>query len=167
MFTEEITILQTLANGVNYFTGEKCDNNCILNDPSIIRALFNICEKLKEITADKIKKVNFKFDPLILEKYEFENKNLSLTDIIRKISALTPNMKKIKYSEIFEILNQKGLLIKEPDSNGSLRTKATELAQQYGIINQKKFSTYGKHYTTVVYNNDGQKFILSILNELK
>ena len=32
MFEQEICVLKALANGVNYFTGEKCKDDSILND---------------------------------------------------------------------------------------------------------------------------------------
>ena len=55
MFEQEIQVLKALANGINYFTGEKCNNDSILNDVDIIRTLFNICDQLKNIVHKKLK----------------------------------------------------------------------------------------------------------------
>lgn len=43
----------------NYFTEEKCEDDSILNDKDIIRKLYEICDQLKNIVPDKIKKSEF------------------------------------------------------------------------------------------------------------
>lgn len=166
MFEEEISILSALANGVNYFTGEKCADDSILNDVNIIRTLFNVCEKLKKMTPDRIKKTDFRYDVSILDNFKFENRIISLTEILNKVAQLTPMMKKIKYSQAFEVLNRKGILIKKQDDTGETRTIATDFAKQFGIFNMHKESSYGKKYTTVGYDINGQKYVVSILNEI-
>lgn len=45
MFEKEIQVLKALAKGVNYFTGERCKNDSILNDPDIIRTLYEVCDR--------------------------------------------------------------------------------------------------------------------------
>ena len=167
MFEEDILILNALANGVNYFTGEKSSNDSILNDINIVRTLFNICDKLKNITPDKIKKTNFQFDISILDNFEFENRTISLTEILRKVAQLTPTMKKIKYSQVFDVLNRKGVLVKKQYDDGKSRTIATDFANQYGIVNLQKISPYGKKYTSVGYDINGQRYVLSVLNEIE
>ena len=167
MFKEDIAILTALANGVNYFTGEKCKEDSILNDVNLIRAIFNLAEKLKDITPKKVKKSEFQFDVSILDNFEYEDRFMSLSEILKKVSLITPTMKRVKYSQVFDVLNRKGLLVKTQDSSGVTRTLATENAEEYGIKNLEKTSMYGRKYSTVGYNVQGQKYILSILNEVE
>lgn len=162
MFDKEIQVLKALANGINYFTGEKSKNDSILNDAEIIRTLYEVCDQLKNIVPEKIKKSEFVCPFDIEEKFEYEEE-LSLTKIIYKISVLYPNMKKLKYSQISECLFQKGLLEKLVDKDGKNKTIATDKAKQYGIYNVQKTSIYGQTYQVVSYNKDGQKYILSLL----
>lgn len=78
MFEQEIQILKALANGINYFTEEECEDDSILNDKDIIRTLYEICDQLKNIVPDKIKKSEFICPYNIVDKFEYEEE-LSLT----------------------------------------------------------------------------------------
>ncbi len=165
MFEQEIQVLKALANGVNYFTGEKCKDDSVLNDTDIIRTLYEVCDQLKNIIPEKIRKSEFVCPFDIEEKFEYEEE-MNMTKIIDKISTLYPDMKKLKYTQISDILIQKGLLEKVVDKDGKNKTKATENANQYGIYNVQKTSMYGQTYQVVTYNKTGQKYILSILKNL-
>ncbi len=166
MFEREIDALKALANGIDYFTGEKCINDSILNDPDIIRTLYRVCEILKDVPPKKVKKADF-VCPLDLErKFDYEE-GLSLTQIIDKIASLYPNMKRLKYSQVADILIRKGLLEKVLDEDGKTKNKATSVAEKYGIINKQKVSAYGRQYEVVNYTKDGQKFVLSCLKEIR
>ena len=59
MFEQEIQVLKALAKGVNYFTGERCKNDSILNDPDIIRTLYEVCDRLTNVIPEKIRKYEF------------------------------------------------------------------------------------------------------------
>lgn len=165
MFEQEIQVLKALANGINYFTGEKCQDDSILNDPDIIRTLFGVCEQLKNIVPEKIKKSEFVCPFDIEEKFEYVDE-LSLTGIIRKISILYPEMKRLKYSQIMEYLYQDGLVERIVDKDGKSKTIATDKAEQHGICNMQKTTRYGKPYQAIIYNEDGQKYLLSILKNI-
>ena len=47
MLEKEIEVLKALANGVNYFTGEKCEDDSVLNDINVVRTLYNVCDYLQ------------------------------------------------------------------------------------------------------------------------
>lgn len=165
MFEQEIQILKALANGINYFTGEKCEDDSILNDKDIIRTLYDICDQLKNIVPDKIKKSEFICPFDIVDKFEYKDE-LSLTKILEKIANLYPNMKKLKHTQISNILTQNGLIEKSTDKDGKSRTLATASAELYGIYNVQRTSKYGQTYQAVMYNKTGQKYILSLLKQL-
>ncbi len=165
MFEQEIQVLKALAKGVNYFTGERCKSDGILNDPDIIRTLYDVCEQLKNVIPEKIRKSEFVCPYDIEEKFEYENE-MNMTNIINKISALYPDMKKLKYTQISDILIKRGLLEKIVDREGKNKTRATDQAKQYGIYNVQKSNMYGQTYQVVTYNKDGQKYILSMLKNI-
>ena len=165
MFEREIQVLKALANGVNYFTGEQCKDNCILNDAKIIRTLYEVCEHLKDFKPPKVKKGDFVCPFDIDEKFEFEDE-LNLTKIIQKISDMYPNMTKIKYAQITEPLLQQGLLKKVVGEDGKNKTVATEQAAQFGIFNMEKTTAYGQTYQVVTYNQVGQRLVLSIIKTI-
>lgn len=77
-----------------------------------------------------------------------------------------PDMKKLKYKQISDILIQQGLLQKEVDKNGKYKIEATDKANQYGIYNVQKTSIYGQTYQVVTYNKVGQKYVLSLLKNI-
>ena len=165
MFEREIQVLKALANGVNYFTGEQCKDESVLNDPNIIRTLYEVCEQLRGIAPEKMKKGDFICPFDIEEKFEYEEE-LCITKIIDKIFKMYPNMKKIKLSQIMELLVQRGLVTRVIGADGKSTTVATEQAAQFGIYNKQRTSMYGKEYHVVTYNKSGQQLVLSIIKEL-
>ena len=165
MFENEIKVLKALANGVNYFTGEKSANDSILNDVDIVRTLYQICDKLENLKPEKVQKTDFICPTDIEERFEFEDE-LNLSKIIEKIANLYPEMKKIKHTQITDMLIEQNLLERILDSNGKNRTLAKDNARDYGIYNVTKYSIYGRPYNVITYNKNGQKYILSLLKNL-
>ena len=131
----------------------------------IIRTLYEVCDQLKNIIPEKIRKTEFVCPFDIEERFDYEDE-MNLTKIIEKISMLYPDMKKLKHTQITENLIQKGLLKKLVDKDGKNRTIATDMANQYGIYNVQKVSMYGQPYQVVTYNRSGQRYILSILKNI-
>lgn len=164
MYNQEIEIIKALANGVNYFTGEKCANDSILNDPNIVRVLFRVCDILSDVKAERIKKSDFVCPSDIIEKFAYQDK-MTISQIAECIADIYPNMKKFKTKSVYDILIQRGLLQVVTDQQGRTRRVATEKAKGYGIFNEDRFSQYG-NYRVVVYNTQGQRYVLSLLKEL-
>lgn len=165
MYEKEAAIIKALAEGVNYFTGEKAEDDSVLNDVNVIRALFRVYDLFKSITPEKIKKTEFVCPPDIEEKFEYE-KALTMTGIRTKISLLYPGIKMLKNKQMMGLLIQKGLLERVVKENGYYKTVATENATQFGICNEERTSMYGRNYQVIVYNPTGQKLVLSLLKEL-
>ncbi len=165
MFEQEIQVLKALANGVNFFTGEKCENDSILNNADIIRTLYKVCDELENFVPENMKKSDFVCPFDIEEKFEYEEE-MTVTKIIDKISTLYPNMKKIKRNLISDLLVQKGILKRVECNDGKIKNIATELASQYGIYNVDRISVFGRTYQVVTYNKLGQKYVLSLLKDL-
>lgn len=165
MFEEEIQIIKALANGVNYFTGEVCETDSILNDPNVVRTLFRVCEILRGGNLGRAKTLDFVCPSDVEQKFVFENQ-LNLTQFISKIKEMYPDMKRINFNQMTELLIKNGILKKVMDKGGSQRAVATEKANEYGIHNVKRSSMYGKSYNVVLYDQDGQKYLLSLLKEM-
>lgn len=75
-------------------------------------------------------------------------------------------MKKLKFSQISELLIQKGLLKKIVNKDGKVQTIATNNGNNYGIYNTQKISMRGQPYQVVIYNQIGQKYILALLKQV-
>ena len=163
MYSQEIEVIKALANGVDYFTGEKCDNDSILNDPNIVRALFRVCNILSGVKTERIKKTDFVCPCDIEERFNYQDK-MVISQIRDHISELYPNMKKIKLPSVYEMLIDKGLMQITTDKQGKSHRIATEKAKEYGIYNEERSSQYG-NYQVVVYNKQGQRFVLSLLKD--
>ncbi len=161
MYEQEIKFLKALANGVNCFTGEKCDNGCILNDADVVRTLYKVCDVLENVVPEKLKKFDFVCPSDIEQKFEYENE-LSLSKILGKISDMYPESKKLKYKDVAGMLINKGIL-QQIQINGQTKTVASALAENYGIFNTKKQSAFGQVYEVVSYNQTGQKFVLQVI----
>ena len=161
---EKVQVLKALANGINYFTGERCAEDSILNDPQVIRSLFEICDDLLN-SREVIKKREFICPADIENTFEYSN-SMSLTQIISKIAELYPDMQKLKNNQITQLLLEKGLLEEKTNASGRVKKYATESAKQYGITNSIMTTMNGQVYPVVRYNRDGQRFILSLLKEL-
>lgn len=165
MYEKEAAVIKALAEGVNYFTGEKAEDDSILNDASVIRALFRVYDILKNITPEKIKKAEFTCPHDIEQKFEYE-KALTMTGIRTKISLLYPGIKMFKTKQLTELLVQRGLLERVPNEKGYLKAVATENAKQFGIYNEERTTMYDRTYQAVMYDPNGQKLVLSLLKEL-
>lgn len=181
MYEQEIQVLKALANGVNYFTGEKCDDDCILNDVKIVRTLYNVCDHLnssapipanqfehvpaKNAECVRTSKTKFVCPPDLLDRFEYGNE-LSLLKIIYRIARLYPQMYAIRHADLTNALIEKGLLAKIDDKDDSYRLVPTEFGQQNGIRTIARTTKYGRHYETVVFDPNGQKLVLTIIKEL-
>ena len=165
MYEKETAVIKALAEGVNYFTGEKAEDDSILNDANVIRVLFRVYDILKSITPEKIKKTEFICPHDIEEKFEYE-KALTMTGIRTKISMLYPGIKMFKNKQLTELLIQRGALERVVNENGYLKTVATQNAKQFGVYNEERTTMYGKTYQAIMYDPNGQKLVLSLLKEL-
>lgn len=164
MFDQEIQVLKCLTDGVNFFTGEKCSGDCILNDVDIVRTLCKVTDVLSNLKPEKIKQDEFVCPVDLMDKFEYEEE-MNMTSIIEKISKLYPDMKKLKHNQITEILIEKGMLTKVVNRAGKSRSLATPKAREFGIYNVHVVTKNGK-FDIVNYDINGQKYVLTCLKEL-
>lgn len=167
MYKTEIQILKMLANGINYFTGERCESDSILNDVNISRTLFNVCEILQSSKKKTSKKNgdDFVFYDSILTDFPYENRYISLTELLRKIGILHPLGQKPRFNFVADLLMSAGMLENVVDNSGSQKKMATAAAADFGIRNLEKVSINGYPYSLVGYNEQGQRYVLEALKE--
>lgn len=179
---DEFNDLKALANGVNPLTGELMENDSILNDPKIIRCLYNlyikvidmqsrlnILERQNELNEGKAsiknKTKSFKIAQNAITQLMPDNESLSLSRIIEKVNKLKmEGSKNLKNADIYPFLIDMGILIEDERTNGK-KMKATQNAQKYGITNEEHRAFSGRVYDIIVYDSEGQKLVYSIIKD--
>lgn len=163
-------IISKLANGVNPITEEKLDSE-LFNDVNIIRCLFLVRSVLEKVIDNKgvVKKKRHRnqkieITPEFLSKYTIKNEPISLSSFLQEINDINPNMKKIRFKAVSDLLYEQGILIEKRE--GLKRRVASEEAMQYGIYNAEKWSYRGP-YIAVLYNEKGQQYLLDNLHLIK
>lgn len=159
--------IEKLANGINPTTGELISNDSVINDIKIIRCLFFVkdvlevnikqCEKSKK----KINKIPFNLTREELNNYSFENINLPISKIAKKLNELKSDeyMDKLKITDLTKWLMSIGLLeIKE--HNGKNIKLPTEEGKKMGMILEHRSGSYG-NYSIVLYKKEMQEFIIN------
>ena len=86
----------------------------------------------------------------------------SLSTLVKEINAVFNEGKKVKYSELAEILVEQGILINNPYSSGG-RYAAAPDADIKGIFTERKVTSYGREYFVTSYTQMGQKLVLEFL----
>lgn len=162
-------IIETLANGVNYFTGEEAGEDDIVNDVRIVRALFTANEVLNEaIGKQKPKRERqypkpiFVYDEEIIKNVKISSRPISLSEIVRNILVAYNFECRLTYYMVAEILYREGIL--EYNEDGSPRYKANENAKRYGVWSQYVYRRHGERLQTF-YDENGQRFVLEILKK--
>ena len=85
-------VIESLANGVNAFTGELAEETDIINDVKIARALFTTNEVLKELLEQqkpkqpkKPRKPMFVYNDDLIKQVVIEPRAISLSEIARNV----------------------------------------------------------------------------------
>lgn len=181
---DEFEILKLLANGVNPITGEILTDDTILNDPRIIRSLFNLYLKFEDLN-DEIRALNIrlqqntasgvhtdkkkKLEPFKIPKSKFNDVHIgdsaiSLSHFLENVNEFRcEGCKALKNADLYSFLVNRGILVQEIEDSGSKRMVATESASQFGVNNEIKRSPYGKSYNVVTYNGEGQNLIREVI----
>lgn len=162
-------IIENLANGINFFTGEIASDTDIVNDVRIARVLFKTTEILKELISQqkptkskKISKPMFVYNQELIKNVEINPRPISLSEISRNIVVAYNNECKLTYKIIAELLYREGVLIDNTEDTPKL--KASDNAKQYGIWSEIVHRSNGDRLQTF-YNEEGQRFVLGILKK--
>lgn len=176
---EEFDDLKALANGVNPLTGELIVGDTMLNDPKIIRILYNTYIKVIDMqnrldivetqlkNASKVKMVKskpFQIDCNKVEQLIASESPLSLTKIIEKLNELkVEESKNLKNADVYPYLIEMGILCEDVNEKGNKKMIATPNAEKYGVTIAERRSVSGRFYEVILYDKEGQNLIYSII----
>ena len=159
--------IESLAYGINPFTGEPVKDDDTLNDVKISRCLFAASDVLKELLNTKhlfkVKKHIFVYDEEKNAKIEISPYPVSVYQLIGNILNVYGQENKLTYYDLVPFLLGKGLLMENPE--GKPKLIASEQGNGVGILNVRRQSRYGPRWR-IVFNEKGQKYVISLLKEL-
>lgn len=172
-----ILIVDKLSEGIDPYTGEIFDDEHITNNPKVVRCLKYVEEILKETlrTPATIRKVNNKdLAPFAITEEEkaniqYRDEAISLTNVCKLINEAArveeKGMKTLKAMNVNDALAEMGIL-KITNFNNKRRTVLQDdyktgygIAERLGVFN-------GITSMTVVYDKEGQKFIVDNLDKI-
>lgn len=170
-----IFVIDKLSEGVDPYTGEVLEDNHIMNNPKVVRCLKYVEEVLKETLRIPAKKVNNKdLIPFSITEEEIGNiqyseEPISITHVCKMINdaarAEEKKMKKLTAVSVNDALAEMGV-VKITNFNNKRRTVLSEdYKNGYGIL-EKEAIFNGVKCVSIVYNIEGQKFIVDNLNKL-
>lgn len=161
--------VEKLANGINPITDEPIAEGDVLNDIRIVRALFcvsNVMQKViesgGEFAIKKLKKLPFTITEEQLKGYEYSNKPIALSRVVKKINALVSgdNMKNLSMYGVRRWLMEMALLERVEKEDGSSRVEPTELGKTMGI-SLVLMTIDGREKLVTCYDSEAQEFILN------
>lgn len=153
--------LEKMANGINPLTNEILPATSLLNNIEISRSLFCVLDAIKNGKKKNNLKIKFSIDRAELEKFEYSDSPISISEISTRINNLktTNTTDKLKCTDLNKWLVSIGMLT-EVTENDKKRKVPSEYGKALGISLQTKNSFYGGTYTVVLYNKVAQKFII-------
>ena len=160
--------IENLANGINPLDGSVVPDTDIVNNVRISRCLFyvsGVLEKLiangGNITAKKTPKKNFFISFEDIQKFEFSDTPIPLSEVAKRINDIVndDNMKKLAYKHIADWLVSIEMLYVEIKPDGKTVKKLTESGRSLGVSTEIRTGMRGE-YETIVYNKKAQQFIV-------
>lgn len=170
--TEEIkyakSIIGSLAQGVNPWSGEAVPDGEVINDLKISRCLFYMADLLERlcrgeyIENEKKAQTPFFVEEGELEKFEYSDHGIAISEIVKRINDIVGfNGRKIKRTAIVDRLIEDGY-IAESEINGRKYKLPTEKGIQAGIYTEERFG-YNGSYKAVLYGRNAQKIVIDYL----
>ncbi len=172
VYTKEF--VDKLANGINPLDDMPIPDNDIMNNVRLSRCMFYVSDILRqvienggEVKRKKVAKIPFSLTAEQLEKYEFGNYPLAISEIARRIYALAENdaMEKFTYKNITSWLIAIGMLCIKENYQGKPRKYPTEEGMKIGISCEISTGLRGD-YEAVLYNREAQQFILDNIDAI-
>ena len=157
--------IDSLAEGLNPFTGQPLPEEEIVNDVRVSRSLFFVSALLQEQmqgTAQKNgKKQAFRLSLEERERVAFSKQPISASELARRMNdaAGTQDCKKISYRQITDWLTEVGMLRLVENAAGAQRRRPTDSGEKLGISVDNRVGQYGP-YQVVLYSEDAQHFIV-------
>ena len=157
--------IDSLAEGLNPFTGQPLPEEDIVNDVRVSRSLFLASAFLQEQMQGKTEKKNGKKQAFRLsleerDRVEFSFRPISASELARRMNnaAGAQDCKKITYRQITDWLVEVGMLKLVENVAGTQR-RPTESGKKMGISVESRIGQSGP-YQVVLYSAEAQRFIM-------
>ena len=157
--------IDSLAEGLNPFTGQPLPEEDIVNDVRVSRSLFLASAFLQErrqgTPAKKNgKKQDFRLSLEERERVEFSSQPIPASELARRMNDAvgTQDCKKISYRQITDWLVEVGMLKLVENVAGTQR-RPTESGKKMGISVESRIGQSGP-YQVVLYSAEAQRFIV-------
>lgn len=160
--------IEKLANGINPLDDTVIPENDTINNIRLSRCLFYVSDVLRQVIEDKEKpniknlpKEDFHISFEEIQKFEYSDVPISISEIAKRINALVTNdkMKKITYKHISDWLLSIEILEVLEKPNGKTTKMPTIHGSELGIITELRTGVQGV-YTAVLYDRNAQQFII-------
>ena len=170
-----VFVIDKLSEGMDPYTGEVFEDEHIMNNPKVVRCLKYVEEVLKETLRTPSKKVNNKdLLPFTITQEEINNiqyseEPISITQVCKIINEAAKTeekgMRKLTAVLVNDALAEMGV-VKITNFNNKRKTVLSEdYKNGYGIL-EKEAIFNGVRCISIVYDKEGQKFIVEHLKEL-
>ncbi len=158
--------IDSLAEGLDPFTGQPLPGEDIVNDVRVSRSLFFVSALLQEqIQGPPARKTGVKLPfQLSLEERErvmFSSRPVSASELARRMNdaAGARNCKKISYRQITDWLVDVGMLKLAENAAGSQCRRPSDSGEKMGISVGNRMGQSGP-YQVVLYDEGAQHFIV-------
>lgn len=160
--------IDSLANGIDPFTGTPLSDETILNNAELTRCFFNISILVNDLLLSNSKaanayKIPFEISSDELSRYRSTEEPVSLSIVVQRINDLTDLTfkKKLSFRTVHGWEIDSGLL-EEKTYNGCSYWVPTEQGISLGISTElRKYDD--REILVTVYNRDAQQFIVDNL----
>ncbi len=170
--------IEKLANGVNPLDGSIVPEQDVINNVRLSRCFFFVSDVLRQVienggigpqnkSAQKEKKIPFSLSVAQRTSFQFSEDPITISVLARRINDLinTNEMTPLKYSSITNWLVSVGMLsLPGPDSTRKTKLPTPE-GNYIGISSEERMGQNGS-YTSVLYNQSAQHFILDNLDAI-
>ena len=164
--------IDSLAEGLNPFTGQPLPEEEIVNDVRVSRILFFVSALLQEqvqgYSGKKAgKKPAFWLSLEERKHIKYSSQAIPASELARRMNdaASTPDRKKISYRPITDWLVNVGMLKLSENSIGSQRHRPTDSGKKMGIFVDNRVGKYGS-YQVVLYNINAQHFVVDNIDAI-
>lgn len=172
---KSIYIIDKLSEGMDPYTGEIFTDEHIMNNPKVVRCLKYVEEVLKETLRVPIKKVNTKdllpFGITEEEKLniQYSGEPLNITNVCKILNEAAKVEKKgmrgLRAVTLNDALAEIGVLKITNFNNKRKTVLHDDYKNGYGIAERESIFN-GVKCISIIYDINGQKFIVDHLNEL-
>ena len=160
--------IDKLANGINPLDDTPVAENDVVNNVRISRCLFFVSDTLRKVlenggisTYQRVRKTEFNITAEELEKIELSDKPIPVSEIAKRINAVTDTERSKKFSHrmVTTWLVEIGMLNGIEDVTGKKSKRPTAEGNELGISVEERMGQNGP-YQVVIYNKSAQKFIV-------